>query len=358
MRKPEKSRRLGPAKPQMALTLAALTLAVLLSGCARSGGTLSVFIWSEYIDPALVERFEKQAKLKVVIDTYENTETMMSKVASAGSQYDLVVMSDHAVRTMIKQGLLAPLDLAKIPNAGNVAPRFRDPAYDPGSRYSLPYQWGTMGLVYRTDKLPDFKASWTAVLDPAAQPGPVVLLDSMRDLMGAALLLDGHSPNTRDTGELAKAGKRLEAARTSRLLGFYGSPDSVDKVISGDAWVGIAYNGDAMVKLDENTDFALPAEGTIVWVDAMTVPAGTKNRETAFAFINFLLDAEAGAALSNYIAYATPNQASLPLVEQEMRDDPRIYPPESALESSAMLEDVEEATTLYDQIWTRVKAAK
>jgi spermidine/putrescine transport system substrate-binding protein len=261
---------------------------------------------------------------------------------------------------MSKQGLLAPLDLAKIPNAANVAPRFRDPAYDPGSRYSLPYQWGTMGLVYRKDKLPDFQesASWAVVLDPAAQPGPVVLLDSMRDLMGAALLLDGHSPNTRDTGELAQAGKRLEAARTSRLLGFYGSPDSVDKVIAGDAWVGIAYNGDAIVKLDENTEFALPVEGTIVWVDAMTVPAGSSHQGEAQAFLNFILDAEVGAALSNYIAYATPNQASLPLVEEEMRDDPRIYPPESELESSAMLEDVEEATTLYDQIWTRVKAAK
>ncbi len=337
---------------------AVLALAALAFGCARAGKTLSLFIWSEYIDPDLVERFEKQAGVKVVIDTYENTETMMSKVASAGSQYDLVVMSDHAVRTMIKQGQLASLDLSKIPNAGNVAPRFRDPAYDPGSRHSLPYQWGTMGLVYRTDKLPDFKASWATVLDPAAQPGPVVLLDSMRDLMGATLLLDGHSPNTRDTAELSQAGKRLEAARTPRLLGFYGSPDSVDKVIAGDAWVGIAYNGDAMVKLDENTDFALPAEGTIVWVDAMTVPAGTKNREKAFAFINFILDAEVGAKLSNYIAYATPNQASLPLVDQEMRDDPRIYPSDSQLSSSSMLEDVEKATTLYDQIWTRVKAAK
>ena len=340
------------------VVLAAASLAVLAAGCARGGKSLSMFIWSEYIDPDLVERFEKQAGVKVVIDTYENTETMMSKVASAGSQYDLVVMSDHAVRTMIKQGLLAPLDLSKIPNSANVASRFRDPAYDPGSRHSLPYQWGTMGLVYRTDKLPAFKASWAAVLDPAAQPGPVVLLDSMRDLMGAALLLDGHSPNTRDTAELSQAGKRLEEARTPRLLGFCGSPDSVDKVISGDAWVGIAYNGDAMVKLDENIDFVLPAEGTIVWVDAMTVPAGTKNRERAFAFMNFILDAEVGAQLSNYIAYATPNQASLPLVEQAMREDPRIYPAEAELANSAMLEDVEQATTLYDQIWTRVKAGK
>jgi spermidine/putrescine transport system substrate-binding protein len=356
MRKPR--RPLPVLRALAALAVTALVLAAFASGCARSQGTLSVFMWSEYIDPELVERFEKQQKLKVVLDTYENTETMMSKVASAGSQYDVVIMSDHAVRTMIKQGKLAPLDLSKIPNAGNVAPRFRQPAYDPGSRYSLPYQWGTMGLVYRTDKLPGFQASWAALLDPGAQPGPVVLLDSMRDLMGAALLAGGRSPNTRDPAQLAEAGRRLTAARTDRLLGFYGSPDSVDKVIAGDAWVGMAYNGDALVKLDENTDFALPAEGTIVWVDAMTIPAASGHREQAHAFLNFILEAEAGAALSNYLAYATPNQASLPLVEGQMREDPRIYPPESALQASAMLEDVEEATTLYDQIWTRVKAAK
>jgi spermidine/putrescine transport system substrate-binding protein len=338
--------------------LAAAALSVLAAGCSRAAKSLSVFMWSEYIDPELVERFEKEQKLKVVLDTYENTETMMSKVASAGNLYDVVVMSDHAVRTMIKQGKLQALDLAKIPNAANVAPRFREPPYDPGSRYSLPYQWGTMGLVYRTDKLPDFRASWATILDPMAQPGPVVLLDSMRDLMGAALLLDGHSPNTRGADELAQAGKRLEAARTSRLLGFYGSPDSVDKVVAGDAWVGIAYNGDALVKLDDNTDFVLPAEGTIVWVDAMTIPAGSSHKAEAHAFLNFILDGEVGAQLSNYLAYATPNQASLPLVEQEMRDDPRIYPAEEQLASSAMLEDVEEATTLYDQIWTRVKAGK
>src|SRR5512145_2051873 len=196
-----KSSRLLP----VLLGLAALALAMSFSGCARSSNTLSVFMWTEYIDPELVERFQKEQKLKVVLDTYENTETMMSKVASAGDQYDVVVMSDHAIRLMALKGVLAPLDLSKVPNAKNVMARFRKPAYDPEGKYTLPYQWGTMGLVYRRDKLPDFKPSWSAILDPAKQPGPVVLLDSMRDLMAAALLSAGHSPNTRSTAELKAA---------------------------------------------------------------------------------------------------------------------------------------------------------
>lgn len=345
----------------MRLALAAAVVAAAMAGasCAKSsGGSVTVYMWSEYIDPELVERFQKEAKTTVVLDTYENTETMMSKVSSASNQYDVVVMSDHAVRTMISTGVLGTLDLGKIPNAKNVAARFRAPAYDPDGTHSLPYQWGTMGLVYRTDKLPDFRASWSTVLDPAAQPGPIVLLDSMRDLIGAALFYKGFSPNTRSAEELKAAGDALAAARTRNLVGFFGSPDSVGKVLAGDAWVGVAYNGDAVSRLDDKTDFAIPEEGTIIWVDAMTIPAKAPNREGAHRFVDFILNAEVGAQLSNFLAYATPNEASMPKIDQEIRDDARVYPPEEQLAKMKLLEDVREATQLYDQVWTRLKAGK
>ena len=340
----------------------ALVPFVLLAACARAPSgrakNVTVFMWSEYIDPELLERFEKETGLKVVLDTYENTETMMSKVASAGDQYDVVVISDHAIRTMASKGTFRQLDPAKIPNAKNVAARFRSPAYDPEGRWSLPYQWGTMGIVYRTDKLTDFTPSWSALLDPAHQPGPVVLLDSMRDLMAAALLAKGFSPNTRSPVELKAAGDLLAAARSKRLVGFYGSPDSVGKVLAGDAWLAIAYNGDAVSRLEESTDFAVPAEGTIIWVDAMTIPAKAPNPEGAYKFINFILAADVGAQLSNYLAYATPNEASMPKIDKEIRDDPRVYPSEAQLAKMKLLEDVREATQLYDQVWTRLKAGK
>ena len=323
-----------------------------------ASGTVTVFMYSEYIDPALVERFEKETGLKVVLDTYENTEEMMSKVASAGDQYDVVVVSDHAIPVMAARGTFRPLDLAKIPNARNVSARFVKPAYDPQGRYSLPYQWGTMGLVYRKDKLDGSSLSWAAVLDPGSQPGPVVMIDSLRDLMAAALFLKGYSPNTRKADELKAAGDLLRAARTKRLLGFYGSPDSVQKVLAGDAWVGIAYNGDAVAKLDDSTDFGVPKEGTIIWVDAMTVPAKAPNPAGSWRFIDFILQPDVGAQLSNYLEYATPNEASLALIEPEVRGDPRVYPPDSQIAKMVMLEDVREATTLYDQVWTRVKAGE
>jgi spermidine/putrescine transport system substrate-binding protein len=345
------------------LFLLLLPLALIVS-CARntglsktaSGGTVTVFMYSEYIDPALVERFQKETGLSVVLDTYENTETMMSKVASAGDQYDVVVVSDHAIPVMAAKGTFRPLDFTKIPNAKNVSARFVKPAYDPQGRWSIPYQWGTMGIVYRKDKLPGFTASWRILFDPAAQRGPVVLIDSMRDLMAAALFAGGFSPNTRNPEELKAAGDLLAAARTKRMVGFYGSPDSVGKVLTGDAWVGIAYNGDAVSKLDSNTDFAVPREGTILWVDAMTIPARAPHPEAAYRFIDFILQPDVGAQLSNYLEYATPNAASLPLITPEVRGDPRVYPTDAQLATMVMLEDVQDATTLYDQVWTRVKA--
>jgi spermidine/putrescine transport system substrate-binding protein len=341
-----------------AAALAVVALGTLVSCAKASPKTVTVYMWSEYIDPALLERFEKETGQKVVLDTYENTETMMAKIASASDLYDVVVVSDHAVRTLSGKGTFRQLDLKKIPNAKNVMARFRNPAYDPEEKWSLPYQWGTMGLVYRTDKLPDFESSWLAVLDPARQPGPVVLLDSMRDLVGAALIAKGFSPNTRSPDELAAAGDLLAGSRTKRLVGFAGSPDSVGKVLAGEAWIGVAYNGDAVSRLDDTTDFAVPAEGTIIWVDAMTIPAKAPNPDGAHAFINFILGADVGAQLSNYLAYATPNEASLPLIDEEVREDERVYPADDAMARMSVLEDVLEATTLYDQVWTRVKAGQ
>jgi spermidine/putrescine transport system substrate-binding protein len=351
---------------KLAIVLACCSL---LAACGKSGAgsaggsaagltSVTVFMYSEYIDPDLVQKFQKETGLKIVLDTYENTEEMMSKVSSAGDQYDVVVVSDHAIPVMAAKGTFRALDMSRIPNAKNVSKRFARPPYDPAGKYSLPYQWGTMGLVYRKDKLPGFVPSWAAVLDPARQPGPVVLLDSMRDLMAAALFQRGFSPNTRDAAELKTAGELLGSARTKKMIGFYGSPDSVGKVLAGDAWIGIAYNGDAVSKLDKNTDFGVPSEGTIIWVDAMTIPAKAPNPAGAQKFMDFILRPDVGAQLSNFLDYATPNEASLPLITPEVRNDARVYPPDSQTARMVMLEDVRGATTLYDQVWTRVKAGE
>lgn len=359
-------------------TSAALLLAA-LTGCFRSdtappasapagagaksasAGQLNVYMWSEYIDPEIPRDFEARTGVRVRVDVYESTEEMIAKLQHAGGagQYDVVVVSDHAIPGLVKLGLIRPLDHAKIPNRVHVAERFADPAYDRGNRHSLPYQWGTLGLMYRTDRVGDLKPGWAAVFDASAQPGPFVLIDSMRDMFAAALKFQGRSLNTRDPEEIKAAGELILAAKKSpRAIGFEGGVGGKNKVASGDAVLAIVYNGDALraAAEDDRLAYVIPEEGTLIWVDAMTIPAGAPNPEAAHAFIDYILDPRVGARLSNFNQYATPNAAALEHVNPQDRANPAIYPPEEVLAKMESMEDVGEATRIYDEVWTAVKS--
>jgi spermidine/putrescine transport system substrate-binding protein len=358
------------------MLLAALTAAVALSaGCSKSptgttapasqpaepGKQVNLFIWSEYIDPDLLPEFQKRTGMSVRMDVYEATEDMIAKLQQAGGaeQYDVVVASDHAIPVLAKLGLIQPLDLARIPNAKNVAPRFQKPTYDPEGRYSLPYQWGTLGLVYRKDKVPALEASWSVLFQADKQPGPFILIDSMRDMMGAALKYHGKSLNTTIPGELKAAGEMLIAAKkSSKFVGFEGGVGGKNRVASGDAVVAMSYNGDALEAMaeDPNLAFVTPKEGTVIWVDAMTITARTRNLEGACKFIDFILDAKIGAQLSNFKRYASPNAASLPLIRPEDRQNREIYPDDAMIKTMEYIQDVQNATRLYDEVWTAVKS--
>jgi len=327
----------------------------------RPSKQVTVYMYSEYIDPETPKDFEKATGIKVRIDVYENTEEMMAKLQTAGgvSLYDVVVVSDHAIPVLAKLKLIQPLNLAKIPNTNNVAERFKDPPYDKASRYSLPYQWGTMGLMYRKDKIAKIEPSWALVFDAARQPGSFVMIDSMRDMLAAALKYQGFSINTRKAEELKKAGDLILAAKKSpKCLGFEGGVGGKNKVVAGNAVLAIVYNGDAVRAMtdEENVGFVLPKEGTLIWVDAMTVPAKAPNVEAAHQFINYILDAKVGASLSDFNQYATPNAASLPLIRKEDRENPAIYPTDEHIKKMEYLEDVDNDTRLYDEVWTAVKS--
>jgi len=322
---------------------------------------LTVYMFSEYIDPAICREFERRTGMPVRIDVYEATEEMMAKLQQGGGagQYDVVVASDHAVTVLAKLGLLAPLDASKIPNSRHIAQRFRDPPYDPGGRYSRPYQWGTVGLMYRRDRVGTLEPTWGVILEPDRQPGPFVLIDSMRDMLGIALKYQGRSLNSSDPEELRAAGELvLRAKKSPRLLGFEGGVGGKNKVVSGDAAVAIVYNGDAIRAAEEepNVAFVLPREGSVIWVDAMTIAAGSPHVEAAHAFIDYILEPQVGAQLSNFIRYATPNAAALPEIRPADRENPAIYPPEELMGKLEYIRDLGPATRLYDEVWTAVKS--
>ena len=337
-------------------------LPMLLCASVTAAADIKMLTWSDYIDPDIPRQFQKQTGIEVKIDVYEETEAMMAKLQAAGGerQYDLVVVSDHAIPVLAKLNLIRKLDQAKIANAKNVDERFRNPPYDPKGEYSLPYQWGTVGLIYRKN-LSGFEPSWKMIFDSARQPGRFLLLDSMRDTIGAALKRSGADVNTHTADDLKKAMQLLVAAkRSDKFAGFDGSPIAAKKVVAGEADLAIVYNGDALNAMKEDKaaacDYVVPKEGSIIWVDTMVVTSHAPNADGAYRFINYLLDGKVGAQLSNYINYATPNAAAMSGIAEESRKNPRIYPPADQLKRLSYLQDVGDATSIYDEVWTAVKS--
>jgi spermidine/putrescine transport system substrate-binding protein len=339
-----------------------LALLIIALACIQAADkTVTVYMYSEYIDPEIPKQFEKLTGQKVVIDVYEAQEEMLAKMRAGGaSQYDVVVASDVVVQPLIQLGLVRKLEPAKIPNAKNVAERFRDPVFDRANAYSWPYQWGTVGLMYRKDAVPG-AVSWALIFDPAKQPGPFVLMDEMRSQLGVALKAAGKPMSTREAADLKAAGELLVAAKGSaKCLGFDGGVGGKNKVMAGEAAVAVVYNGDAVKAMVENPDapvaFAVPVEGTLLAVDNMLISAKAPNPDGAHAFIDYILDAKVGAQLSNFNRYATPNQASMPYITKADANNPAIYPPAELLGKMASLEDVGDAAKLYDEVWTSVKS--
>lgn len=352
-------------------SLLAVAAAAIVSACGNSAPSeksegaaatqVNVYMYSEYIDPELLEEFERRTGVEVRLAVYETTEEMMAKLQQAGgaSQYDVVVVSDHAVPVLAKLDLIQKLDREKIPNAQNIAPEFLNPPYDPGNQYSVPYQWGTMGILYRKDRIENPGDSWGLMLDPARQPDTFVLIDSMRDMMAAALRYRGLSINARDAGQVKAAGELVLAAKKSeKCLGFEGGVGGKNRVLAGGASMAIVYNGDAVraIDEDENVAFFVPREGSLIWCDTMAIPAQAPSADAAHAFINFILDPEIGAKLSNFNRYASPNAASREMISQEDRENTAIYPSAATIETLEYLEDLGPDSRLYDEVWTAVKS--
>jgi spermidine/putrescine transport system substrate-binding protein len=319
---------------------------------------LNLFIWSEYIDPEVVSEFEKKFDCKVTIDLYEDDAAMMSKLQAGGDAlYDVVVPPDHKVPALIKLGLLAPLRPEKLPNLQNLDERFKNPPFDPGNRYTVSYQWGTMGIYLRTGPGKAPEPTWGLLFDARLQPGAFVLIDNARDMVGAALKHLGHSLNSTAPEEL-KAARDLVVEAKKRCAGFDGSVGAKNKVLGKVAKAGIVYSGEAARGMsdDKETTYLIPREGSQIWQDNLAILSKAPNREAAELFVNYILDAEIGARISNFTRFATPNRAARAHIRPEDLANPAIYPPEETMKRLEMLKDLGAKTRFYDEIWTQIKA--
>jgi spermidine/putrescine transport system substrate-binding protein len=328
------------------------------AGAFGAEARLHLFIWSEYLPDNVAREFERRFDCKLVIDLYEDAESMLAKIQNGGAAgYDVAVPPDYIVPVLIREKLVAPLRKENIPNLKNLDEKFLNPPFDPGNRHSACYGWGMLGIYARTAGDKPLDRSWGLFFDAARQPGQFVLIDSMRDLIGAALKYRGHSFNSTDPAQLKEARDLLLGAKR-RSAGFATPVGGRTKVLEKSARAAIVYNSDAVrgMREDPETQFFLPKEGSQIYSDNLVVMAQAPHRDLAEKFINFLLDAEIGAKIANGMTFASPNAAARKFIDPALLNNPAIYPGAEDMGRLEYLSDLGRATRLYDQVWTSVKA--
>ncbi len=334
-----------------------VALGLLAQGSAQTR-VLNLFNWSEYMDPAILKDFEKQFDARVNVSLYESNEDLIAKLkANGGSQYDVVVPGQYAIPLMSRSNLLLKLDKTKIPNIKNLSKKFVNPSYDPQNTYSAAYQWGTVGVVYRKDKVKPTEQSWSLFFDKTKQQGTFLMMDSTREMLGPVLKYLGKSLNSTKPDDL-RAALEMMVETKGRSLGFDGGVGNRNKVAAAQANYGVAYNGD-VVKLqaeDPNLGFFVPKEGSVIFTDSMAIPIKAPNAALAHQFINFILDPKVGARLSTYNQYATPNEAAKPFLKKTDVQNSAIYPPANVMANLEFILDLGKNNNLYDSAWTKIKA--
>jgi spermidine/putrescine transport system substrate-binding protein len=319
---------------------------------------LNVAVPSGYFSGDIIPEFEKRLHCKVVIDLFEDPEAALAKVQSGGaSLYDVLITADYTITALTRQKLLAPLQHEHIPNLKNLEARFRKTPYDPELRYAIPFQWGTIGIYARRIPGQELDQSWSLFFDPNKQPGPIVLLDSMRDTIGAAMKFKGYSFNSTDRKQLVEARDLLVNAK-KRAVEFANSPGGRSKVLEKSARAAIVFSAEGARGMTEDpeTIYFIPREGSEIWIDNLTILAQAPHRALADQFMDYLLEPETGAKISNYSHCGSPNGEARKFIKPELLNNPAIYPPEETIKKLELLKDLGTDTRLYDQLWTAIKS--
>jgi spermidine/putrescine-binding protein len=343
-----------------------LALAVVAVACGSGDGggkqelakELHVYNWSEYIDPEIYADFEQEFGVKVIEDTFASNEDLLAKLQAGATGYDVIVPSDYMVSIMNELELLAEINYDNIPNFENIDAKFKDPPYDPGNKYSVPYQWGTTGIGYNAELFEDPPDSWAYLFDPAMageHAGRMSMLNDSRETIGAALKYLGYSINSTSEQELEEAKQLL--IQQKEWVSAYDSDGFEDLLAAGEVDIGHGWSGDYFAAAEEAEQvwYIIPKEGGVIWTDNLAIPKSAPSQYTAEVFINYLLRPEVGAKITNYTWYGSPNKASEEFIDAEILEEPAIYPPPEVMDKLEFIRDVGEATSLYDRIWTEIK---
>ncbi len=348
-------------KKIISLLLVTLMTAAIFAGCGGKSdyiGEINVCNWGEYIDESLLSDFEAKTKIKVNYSTFTSNETLYSVLKNGGSEYDVIIPSDYMIARLINEDMLEPLNFDNIPNYSLVGDQYKNLEYDPEGKYSVGYTWGTVVLIYNSEMVDEDITSWGAMFDEKYS-GEILMFDNPRDAIGIALEYLGYSLNTTDKAELDEAYALL--AKQKPLVQAYVMDQIFDKLESGEAAIGPYYAGDYLTMLEnnENLKCVIPEEGSNSFVDAMCVPKGSKNKELAESFINFMCSTEACLKNMDFIGYTSVNveaqqqyAADLDELSKEV-----MFPSDDKLKNNEVFTNLpQETLDYYDELWVKLKS--
>ena len=367
----------------------ALAAALALSACGKQGaegggedkpaggGAVNVYNWSDYIAEETVPGFEREHGVRVNYGVFDSNEVLEAKLLAGNSGFDVVVPSLQFLGRQIQAGVFQPLDTSKLKNHAGLDPELmkRIAVQDPGNRYGVPYLWGTTGIGYNVDKLTaafgstEIANSWDLLFKPEnirkMKDCGVMLLDTPSEVVPIALNYLGEDPNSTDPAVIEKGARLLRSIRP--YVQTFHSSQYIDALANGNACLVLGWSGDILQARDRaaeagngvNVAYSIPREGTALFVDMLAIPKDAKNLDAAYAFIDYLMRPEVAAANTNAVAFPNPVPASLPLVEEEIRNDPTIYPPEEVSARLFTLAIVPpEVDRLYTRLWTELKTGR
>ncbi|MEG2710430.1 MAG: spermidine/putrescine ABC transporter substrate-binding protein [Clostridia bacterium] len=338
---------------KIALLLALVLCCVPACALAQS---ITVYNWYDYIDEDVIHQFEDETGIEVKYANFTTNEEMYAKLSAGASEYDVLFPSDYIIERMIKQGELAKLNLANMPNVAGLSQWLKKPDYDPTGEYSVAYMWGTVGLLYNTEMVPEPITSWKSIFDPANKKS-VLMMDSIRDALGITLKYLGYSMNTRAPEELEAAKQALIKQKADGIVKGYLVDETKDKMISGEAPMALVWSGDALYAMSEAPELAyvVPDEGSNVWVDGMCIPASSKNKEAAEKFIDFLCRPDIARKNMDYIYYSTPIQAVVDGMSDEEKNNLTLNPSQDIIDRCEFFHDIADDMDLYNRLWMEAR---
>ncbi len=326
---------------------------------ADAGGTLTIYTWADYTDDELVRQFTEATGIEVRVDIYDSNETMLAKMqAGGGADYSLIYPSDYMVSEMIDLGMLTTLDKGRITGLDKMLEKWESPVYDPDNSHSVPYSWGTTGLLYNSEVLTTAPTDWSYLWDQKdVLSRKMTMLDDVRETMGAVLSSLGYSYNATDPAEIEAAYERLLELKPA--LASFKSFGWQDELLGGDLLLSMVYSVEGIPVTLENETFkyVIPESGSSVWTDTMVIPTTAPNVDAAYEWINFNLQPQISAETVERLYFATPNAEAMDMLPEELLNNENLFPPESLLARCEGIAPVGDANALYDEYWTKVKSA-